>query len=114
MSLEYVEINGANLPAPTPADEATLRKRYEEEKAKFTSPEQRQASHILITGDGAEAKANKIAAEAKAAGADFGALAKANSEDPAPRTRAVTWAGSSVVRWSSRSRTRCLRPRLVT
>lgn len=82
VSLEYVEINGANLPAPTPADEATLRKRYEEEKAKFTSPEQRQASHILITGDGAEAKANKIAADAKAAGADFAALAKANSEDP--------------------------------
>ncbi|MFY1080185.1 peptidylprolyl isomerase, partial [Escherichia coli] len=35
-----------------------------------------------MTGDGAEAKANKIAAEAKAAGADFAALAKANSEDP--------------------------------
>ena len=68
MSLEYVEINGANLPAPVPVDEATLRKRYEEEKAKFTSPEQRQASHILITGDGAEAKANRIAAEAKTVG----------------------------------------------
>uniref|UniRef100_A0A914YEI1 Periplasmic chaperone PpiD n=1 Tax=Panagrolaimus superbus TaxID=310955 RepID=A0A914YEI1_9BILA len=96
VSLEYVEINGANLPAPTAADEATLRKRYEDEKAKFTSPEQRQASHILITGDGAEAKANKIAAEAKAAGADFGALAKANSEDPGSKARAVTWAGSSA------------------
>ncbi len=34
VSLEYVEINGANLPAPTAADEATLRKRYEDEKAK--------------------------------------------------------------------------------
>ncbi|REN18884.1 peptidylprolyl isomerase, partial [Mycobacterium tuberculosis] len=30
VSLEYVEINGANLPAPAAADEATLRKRYED------------------------------------------------------------------------------------
>ncbi|MGM3213416.1 peptidylprolyl isomerase, partial [Klebsiella pneumoniae] len=47
----------------------------------------RQASHILITGDGAEAKANKLAAEAKAAGADFAALARANSEDPGSKAQ---------------------------
>src|SRR6185437_14123850 len=87
VSLEYVELNGANLPAPTAADEATLRKRYEDEKAKFTTPEQRQAAHILITGDGAEAKAAKLAVEAKAAGADFAALAKANSEDPGSKAQ---------------------------
>ncbi|MCC7635067.1 peptidyl-prolyl cis-trans isomerase [Stenotrophomonas rhizophila] len=90
VSLEYVEINGANLPAATPADEATLRKRYEDEKARFAAPEQRLASHILIAADGsdpaklkaAETKAAGIAAEAKKPGADFAALAKANSEDP--------------------------------
>jgi len=90
VSLEYVEINGANLPAPAAADEATLRKRYEDEKARFATPEQRLASHILISADGsdpaklkaAEEKATRLAAEAKAPGADFAALAKANSEDP--------------------------------
>lgn len=81
VSLEFVELNGANLPAPAAADEAALRKRYEEEKAKFVAPEQRQAAHILLTGEGAEAEAAKLAAEAKG-GADFAALAKANSQDP--------------------------------
>lgn len=90
VSLEYVEINGATLPAATAADEATLRKRYADEKARFATPEQRLASHILIAADGsdpaklkaAEEKANRIAADAKKPGADFAALAKANSEDP--------------------------------
>jgi len=81
VTLEYLDIDGSALPAPAVPDEATLRKRYEDEKAKFTSPEQRLASHILFTGDGAEAKATKIAEQARAAGADFAALAKANSED---------------------------------
>ena len=90
VSLEYVEINGANLPAAAPADEAALRKRYEDEKARFATPEQRLASHILIAADGsdpaklkaAEEKATRIAADARKPGADFAALAKANSEDP--------------------------------
>ena len=82
VKLEYVEINGATLPPPAAPDEASLRKRYNDEKARFATPEQRLASHILIsTGDGAEAKAAKLATEAKAAGADFAALAKANSDD---------------------------------
>jgi len=90
VSLEYVEINGATLPPAAAADEAALRKRYADEKARFATPEQRLASHILITADGsdpaklkaAEEKATRIAAQAKAPGADFAALAKANSEDP--------------------------------
>ncbi|HEY0335218.1 MAG TPA: peptidylprolyl isomerase [Stenotrophomonas sp.] len=89
VSIEYVELNAANLPPAQPADEATLRKRYEEDKARFVDPEQRLASHILISAGAdaaaqkaAEAKANKLAADARAPGADFAALAKANSEDP--------------------------------
>lgn len=89
VSLEYVEINAATLPPATAADEATLRKRYADEKARFVAPESRLASHILIAADAkdpaalkaAEAKATRIAAEAKAPGADFAALAKANSDD---------------------------------
>ena len=82
VKLEYVEINGATLPPPAAPDEASLRKRYNDEKARFATPEQRLTSHILIsTAEGAEAKAAKLATEAKAAGADFAALAKANSDD---------------------------------
>jgi len=82
VTLEYVDIDGTALPPPAAPDEATLRKRYDDEKARFATPEQRLTSHILIeNGDGAEAKAAKLAAEAKAAGADFAALARANSAD---------------------------------
>jgi len=82
VTLEYVEINGATLPKPPAPDDAALRKRYADERAKFSTPDQRLTSHILIeNGDGAEAKAAKLAAEAKAPGADFAALARANSTD---------------------------------
>ncbi|HBK46156.1 MAG TPA: peptidylprolyl isomerase [Xanthomonadaceae bacterium] len=89
VSIEYVEVNAANLPPAQPADEATLRKRYEDEKARFVEPEQRHAAHILISaGSGeaaqkaAEQKAAKLAEEARQPNADFAALARANSEDP--------------------------------
>lgn len=89
VSLEYVELNAAAMPPAAAADEATLRKRYEDEKARFVSADQRLASHILISAGSdeasqkaAEAKATQLAAEAKLPGADFAALAKANSQDP--------------------------------
>ena len=87
--LEYVEVDGSTLPPPV-VDEAALRKRYEDESAKFSAAEQRQVSHILVQvaadasaadKKSAEARANKIAAQARAPGADFAALAKANSDD---------------------------------
>ena len=90
VSLEYLEINGATLPVTASADEAALRKRYEAEKSRFMSPEQRVVAHILIAADaGADAATQKKAEEKAAAlakqareGADFAALARANSEDP--------------------------------
>jgi peptidyl-prolyl cis-trans isomerase D len=90
VSLEYVEINSATLPAPAPADEATLRQRYEQEKNRFVEPEQRLASHILVrVPEGADAaaqkaaeqKATQLAAQARAPGADFAALARTSSDD---------------------------------
>ncbi|GAB3390484.1 peptidyl-prolyl cis-trans isomerase [Lysobacter fragariae] len=90
VSLEYVEINAADLPLP-PIDEAALHARYDNEKKKFTEQEQRLASHILIAVDAkadaatqkaAADKAKLLAAQAKAPGADFAALAMANSDDP--------------------------------
>jgi peptidyl-prolyl cis-trans isomerase D len=94
VTIEYVEIDGSSLPPPAPADEATLRKRFDEEKARFIEPEQRLASHILIRVDAgadeatrkaAEEKAQRLATEAGAPGADFATLAKTNSEDPGSR-----------------------------
>ncbi len=92
VTLEYVDVDGATLAsAAAPQDEAALRKRYEQEKARFMSAEQRLASHILINvpagadaaaQKAAEQKAAALTAQAKQAGADFAALAKANSQDP--------------------------------
>lgn len=90
VSVEYVEVDAGKLPPPAAVDEAELRKRYDADKSRFSS-EQRMASHILIpvaagadaaTQKAAEDKATKLAAEAKEPGADFAALAKANSQDP--------------------------------
>ena len=90
VTIEYVDIDGSALPPPAPADDATLRQRYEQEKARFVQPEQRLASHILIkVAEGADAaaqkaaaqKAQQIAAQAHAPGADFAALARADSDD---------------------------------
>ena len=93
VTLEYVEVDGSTAPGtPTASvDEKALRTRYEQEKSRFMSGEQRLASHILIavpadanaaTQKVGEQKAAALAAQARQPGADFAALAKANSEDP--------------------------------
>ncbi|RDZ27907.1 peptidylprolyl isomerase [Lysobacter silvisoli] len=90
VTLEYVEVSAASVPPPAPASDDDLRKRYELEKSRFQSQEQRLASHILVrVAEGADAAAQKaaeqkaaqLATQAKAAGADFAALARTNSDD---------------------------------
>ena len=90
VAIEYVDIDASALPATPVADEAALRARYEQEKARFVEPEQRRASHILVTVESganaaaqkaAEEKVAKLAAEARQPGADFAALARASSDD---------------------------------
>ena len=90
VSIEYVEVIGSALPPPAAPDDATLRARYEQEKARFVEPEQRLASHILVrvaddadaaTQAAAKARAEAIAARAQAEGADFAALARTESDD---------------------------------
>ncbi|GAB2611174.1 SurA N-terminal domain-containing protein [Novilysobacter erysipheiresistens] len=98
VSLEYVELDASTMPAPPPADEAALRARYEDEKARYTEQGQRLASHILVRVEegadeaawqAAKAEADKLAAQARAEGADsgtetwasFAALATAHSDD---------------------------------
>ena len=71
--------------------EEELRKYYDENKARFTAPEERRASHILVKADKdapaevrakAKAKAEALLAQLKAAPDSFAELAKKNSDDP--------------------------------
>ena len=71
--------------------EEELRKYYDENKARFTAPEERRASHILVKVDKdapadvrakAKAKAESLLAQLKAAPDSFAELAKKNSDDP--------------------------------
>jgi peptidyl-prolyl cis-trans isomerase D len=89
VSLDYLEVDAAKVAVDSKPDDAALKQRYEEQKAKFLSAEQRQVSHILVKIDkNADAAAQKaalekaqgIATEAKA-GKDFGSLAKTSSDD---------------------------------
>ena len=90
VSVEYVEVDAANMPVDTVADEETLRKRYEDNKAKYGTADQRLASHILVSlpasptpaqEAAALAKAKDLAFKARQPGADFAALARASSDD---------------------------------
>ncbi|MCE7951072.1 MAG: peptidylprolyl isomerase [Xanthomonadales bacterium PRO7] len=95
VSLDYVELDASKMQSDTKPDDAALKKMYDEQKSKFVSPEQREASHILIAvGKNADAAAQK-AALAKAegiekelkAGKDFATLAKADSDDLGSKTQ---------------------------
>ena len=87
--IEYVELDAAFLPAGLPPEEDLLRDQFENQKARFISPEQRQVSHILIevaaTADDAEKETARQMAEdlSKRArdGEDFATLAIENSQD---------------------------------
>ncbi|MFY2764373.1 SurA N-terminal domain-containing protein [Arenimonas sp. MALMAid1274] len=90
VALEYVEIDGATLEVPTTVDEATLRGRYEDQKARYTTAAKRVASHLLVAvpadaDAAAEAAAreriDRLAEQARLPGADFAALARENSDD---------------------------------
>ncbi len=91
VDLHYVEISLAQLASKVSVDDAQLKAYYDDQKAKtperFTQPEQRRVSHILLTvanpkDDAAvKAKAEGILKRAQA-GEDFAKLAKEFSQDP--------------------------------
>jgi peptidyl-prolyl cis-trans isomerase D len=91
VALRYVEISLAQLASKVSVDDAQLRAYYDEQKTKtperFTAPEQRRVSHILLPvanpkDDAAvKAKAEGIFKRAQA-GEDFSKLAKEFSQDP--------------------------------
>lgn len=90
VAVEYVEIDGATLDVPTVVDEQTLRQRYDEQRSRYVTEPVRTAAHILVSvpADADEAdveaareRAQALAAQARAPGADFAALARENSDD---------------------------------
>ncbi|HKX54643.1 MAG TPA: peptidylprolyl isomerase, partial [Xanthomonadales bacterium] len=89
VTIEYVELDASQLTDNVEPDDEQLQARFEEQKARFVTPESRLASHILISvsADADEAgiesarqKAADIANQAQE-GADFAELAKTYSED---------------------------------
>ena len=105
-SIEYVVLDLEALKKGIAVPEDELRKYYAENEKRFTAPEERRASHILIKADKdapkaerekARAKAEALLAEVRKDPAKFAEIAKKNSEDE----------GSA----EKRRRPRLLRPR---
>ncbi|MGM0594357.1 MAG: SurA N-terminal domain-containing protein [Pseudomonadota bacterium] len=90
VKVDYLELNAENLQEAVEVDEQTLRSRYQAQQINYTSPEERRASHILIQAAEDAPEAELAAARDKAEqllaqirdGADFAALAEAESDDP--------------------------------
>lgn len=89
VKIEYLELDMVNTDSGSEPDDEFLRNRFEQQKGRFISPEQRLVSHILIevaanadeaTRQTALQKAEDLARRA-AAGEDFAELARANSDD---------------------------------
>ena len=85
VDLEYIELALADVAATVEVTDEQLRKAYEEELARFETPEQRHARHILITvpegqEDAARATAEGVVARLRG-GADFAAVAAEVSAD---------------------------------
>ncbi|MBI3777180.1 MAG: SurA N-terminal domain-containing protein [Gammaproteobacteria bacterium] len=89
VSVEYVEIQSADLLAKVGVTEAELKQYYEEQKDQFGVGEERRTRHILIaadktkdpSGDKGLARAQELLTRVKK-GESFEELAKKNSEDP--------------------------------
>lgn len=84
IQLEYVELDKTQLAQQAAPTEAEIQKYYDERKAEFKTAEKIKPAHILIAKGSdekaAEAKAEALLKELKQ-GADFAALAAANSAD---------------------------------
>ena len=95
-TIEYVVLDLDTIKKGIAVNEDDLRKYYEENAARYTTPEERRASHILIKADKdapaaerdkARARAEALQAEAKKNPAAFAELAKKNSDDPGSAER---------------------------
>ena len=95
-SVEYVQLDLDAIKSGISVNDADARKFYADNEARYSTPEERRASHILITADKsapapdrekAKAKAQELLAEAKKNPAGFAELAKKNSQDPGSAAR---------------------------
>ena len=89
--IEYVVLDLAALSKGVTVSDEELRKFYTDNAARFTAPEERRASHVLIKVDKdmsaadkakAKARAEELLAQARKAPAGFAELARKNSQDP--------------------------------
>lgn len=86
--VKYVLVDVEDLRTKVVVSQADIQRAYNENIEQYTSPEQVRASHILLKTEGKDdaavkAKAEDVLKQARAAGADFAALAKKYSEDEA-------------------------------
>ncbi|MDB5985749.1 MAG: hypothetical protein JWR16_802 [Nevskia sp.] len=91
IKLTYLELDIAAFPPATAPSTEILKAMYEAQKASaFSTPEERRASHILISF-GADKSASKAQAQALydkiKQGADFADVAKQNSDDPGSKNK---------------------------
>jgi peptidyl-prolyl cis-trans isomerase D len=90
VKVEYLDLQIDNISKTLTADEESLLGFYEQQKHEYITPEQRRASHILITvEEGADAQAADAARQAAdaaleriRAGEDFAVVAREVSQDP--------------------------------
>lgn len=89
--IEYVVLSLDEVAKGIKIDEAQLREAYDKNAMKYGKPEERRASHILITvakdakaedKAAAKRKAEQILSEVKASPKTFNEAAKKNSQDP--------------------------------
>jgi peptidyl-prolyl cis-trans isomerase D len=94
--IEYVQLDLATLKKSVNVPEDDLRKYYEENASRYTSAEERRASHILIKADKdmsaedrkkAREKAEALLAEVRKSPNSFAELARKNSQDPGSATK---------------------------
>ena len=90
-SIEYLVLDLESVMKSVSVTDAELRDFYEQNTARFTAPEERRASHILIKAEKdasadarakAKAKAEALLQEVTSKPASFAELARKNSEDP--------------------------------
>lgn len=90
-SIEYVVLDIDALKKDLVLSEDDLKKYYTENAARYTAPEERRASHILVKAEAsasadvkakAKAKAEALLADARKNPAGFADLARKNSDDP--------------------------------
>ena len=93
--IKYLLVDRARIRSKIQPTDAEVRAAYDQRKDTLTAPEQVNASHILIAvkpdetpeaDAAARAKAEALAARAKAPGADFAKLANDNTDDPSGKT----------------------------